>query len=198
MHRTILLSLVFVHLAQTRGTIVSLGAGISIWLVFAFLVHTFDWTLTAAIAVNIAAFALCLPLVHRFRSAKMPLITRRWYDIPLRASIVATLVAIIVTLSNVLGPRISGVVALFPGGVLQPHHRADAAHRRAGDRRAARERPVGHGRVRHRGAAAALTALPLGRWGGLSASRSRRVSCGISDCGSTDASGVRASLPPSP
>jgi hypothetical protein len=111
---TILMSLVFVHLAQTRGLAVSLGAGISIWFVFALLVRTFDWTLTAAIAVNVAAVALCLPLVQRFRIAKMPLITRRWYDIPLRASIVATVVGIVVTLSNVLGPRISGVFALFP------------------------------------------------------------------------------------
>jgi uncharacterized membrane protein (GlpM family) len=44
----------------------------------------------------------------------MPLITRRWYDIPLRAALVATLVAMVVTLSNVVGPRVSGVIALFP------------------------------------------------------------------------------------
>ena len=44
----------------------------------------------------------------------MPLITRRWYDIPLRAALVATLVAVVVTLSNIVGPRVSGVIALFP------------------------------------------------------------------------------------
>ena len=44
----------------------------------------------------------------------MPLVTSRWYDIPLRAALVATLVAVVVTLSNIVGPRISGVIALFP------------------------------------------------------------------------------------
>ena len=58
--------------------------------------------------------AVCLPLAQRFRAAKMPLIARRWYDIPLRATLVATLVAILVTLSGVVGPHISGIIALFP------------------------------------------------------------------------------------
>src|SRR4051812_49595435 len=44
----------------------------------------------------------------------MPLITRRWYDIPLRASLVATLVATVVVLSRWVGPSVSGVIALFP------------------------------------------------------------------------------------
>ena len=44
----------------------------------------------------------------------MPLITRRWYDIPLRAALVATLVATVVTLSGWVGPKVSGMIALFP------------------------------------------------------------------------------------
>ena len=45
----------------------------------------------AGIIANVVSFAVCLPLMRRFRHVKMPLITRRWYDIPLRASLVATL-----------------------------------------------------------------------------------------------------------
>ena len=165
---TILMSLVYVHLAQTRSLSVSLAAGISVWFVFAFLVRAFEWTLAAGIAVNIAALALCLPLVQRFRIAKMPLITRRWYDIPLRASIVATLVAVIVTLSNVLGPRLSGVVALFPAVfssliiVLMP---------RIGGRATAALLANSQWGMIGFGLAVLLlhlTVLPLGRWGGLS------------------------------
>ncbi len=111
---TILMCLVFVPLAQTRGLSLSLAAGIAVWFVFAALVRAFDWTLTAGILINVVALGVCLPLVQRFRQAKMPLITPRWYDIPLRAALVATLVAIVVTLSNIVGPRISGVIALFP------------------------------------------------------------------------------------
>jgi hypothetical protein len=103
-----------VHLIQRRGVAVSLAAGVSVWIVFAYLVRTFEWSLAGGIVFNVAALAIVLPLVQRFRVAKMPLITSRWYDIPLRAALVATLVAIVVTMSNIVGPRISGVIALFP------------------------------------------------------------------------------------
>jgi len=111
---TVLMCLVFVYLARHRGMVVSLAAGISVWFVFAALVRVFEWTLLGGILVNVAALAVCLPLVQRFRAAKMPLITRRWFDIPLRAALVAMVVAAVVTLSNIVGPRVSGTIALFP------------------------------------------------------------------------------------
>jgi hypothetical protein len=111
---TVLMSLVFVSLVQRRGLLVSLTAGIGMWFAGAYLVRAFDWTLLGGIAFNAAAFAICLPLVQRFRVARMPLVTARWYDIPLRAALVAILVAVVVTLSNIVGPRVSGVIALFP------------------------------------------------------------------------------------
>src|SRR5436309_3838638 len=111
---TVLMSLVFVSLVQRCGLLISLVAGFGMWVAGAIAVRAFDWSLAGGILFNAAAFALCLPLVQRFRAAKMPLVTSRWYDIPLRAALVATLVAIVVTLSNVVGPRVSGVIALFP------------------------------------------------------------------------------------
>ena len=41
-------------------------------------------------------------------------IARRWYDIPLRAALVASLVGTVVTASTWVGPRVTGVIALFP------------------------------------------------------------------------------------
>ena len=111
---TVLMSLVFVSLVQRCGLLISLAAGFGMWVAGAIAVRAFEWSLAGGILFNAAAFALCLPLVQRFRAAKMPLVTSRWYDIPLRAALVATLVAIVVTLSNVVGPRVSGVIALFP------------------------------------------------------------------------------------
>lgn len=111
---TIVLSVVYVVLAQRRHVVISLGAAIALWFVFAWAVQAFVWTLTAGIVVNLIAFAVCLPLVQRYRAAKMPLITRRWYDIPLRALLVSTLVATVVTLSGWVGPTVSGIIALFP------------------------------------------------------------------------------------
>jgi hypothetical protein len=74
----------------------------------------FDWTLTAGLAANFVAFGICIPLLSGYRHVKMPLVTRRWYDIPMRASLVATLVAVVVSTSGWVGPRISGVIALYP------------------------------------------------------------------------------------
>src|ERR1043165_2989275 len=111
---TVLMSLVFVSLVQRCGLLVSLAAGFGMWVRGPRAVRAFEWSLAGVTLFNAAAFAICLPLVQRFRAAKMPLVTSRWYDIPLRAALVATLVAIVVTLSNVVGPRISGVIALFP------------------------------------------------------------------------------------
>jgi len=74
----------------------------------------FDWTLTAGLAVNFVAFGICIPLLSGYRHAKMPLVTRRWYDIPMRASLVAILVATVVSTSSWVGPKISGIIALYP------------------------------------------------------------------------------------
>src|SRR5205807_2137392 len=84
------------------------------WIALALMARTIHWSLAGGLLVNAIAFAICVPLLQRFRHVKMPLITRRWYDIPLRASLVASLVATVVTLSGWVGPVISGILALFP------------------------------------------------------------------------------------
>src|ERR1700732_5052227 len=111
---TILCALTYVVLAQRRSALVSFAGAIAVWIVLAALARMVHWTLAAGIIANIVSFAVCLPLMRRFRHVKMPLITRRWYDIPLRASLVATLVAIVVTLSGWVGAGVSGTIALFP------------------------------------------------------------------------------------
>jgi hypothetical protein len=94
--------------------LVSWAGAAAVWTVLALLSRTINWTLAGGIVANAVTFAICLPLMRRFRHVKMPLITRRWYDIPLRASLVATLVATVVTLSGWVGPNVSGMLALFP------------------------------------------------------------------------------------
>jgi hypothetical protein len=111
---TIFMGLGYVLLAQRFSVAVSLPAAIAVWLAAAVLVRSTAWSLAGGILANLVAFAICLPLVQRFRAARMPLITRRWYDIPLRAALVATLVATVVTLSSAVGPKVSGIIALFP------------------------------------------------------------------------------------
>jgi hypothetical protein len=111
---TIFLGLTYVVLAQRHNALVSWSCGAAVWIVLAALSRMIHWSLASGLAANVIAFAICIPLLSRFRHAKMPLITRRWFDIPLRAALVATLVAIVVTLSGWVGPQLSGVIALFP------------------------------------------------------------------------------------
>lgn len=111
---TILLGLTYVVLAQRHSFAVSVGSAVAVWIVLASIIRLFDWTLTAGLAVNLVAFGICIPLLAQYRHVKMPLVTRRWYDIPFRAALVATLVAIVVSTSGWVGPRVSGVIALYP------------------------------------------------------------------------------------
>src|SRR4051812_27135903 len=110
---TVAVGTTYVVLAQRFGGLVSLPAAVLVWLAGAMLVRSFHWTLGSGILANVVVFAVCLPVARRFRAVKMPLMTRRWYDIPLRAALVATLVATVVTLSHWVGPTVSGIIALF-------------------------------------------------------------------------------------
>src|ERR1700743_1651770 len=111
---TIFYCLTYVMLAQRRSVAASCAGAIAVWLVLAALMRTVQWSLAGGLLANAIAFAICLPLLRRFRHVRMPLITRRWYDIPLRAALVATLVAIVVALSRWVGASVSGTIALFP------------------------------------------------------------------------------------
>jgi hypothetical protein len=111
---TIFLCLVYVVLAQRHSALFSWACAAAVWIALAFAVRAVHWSLAGGLLVNAIAFAICIPLLARFRHVKMPLVTRRWYDIPLRAALVSTLVAAVVTLSGWIGPTASGMLALFP------------------------------------------------------------------------------------
>src|SRR4030081_858490 len=111
---TIFLGLTYVVLAQRHGALLSAGAAVIVWLALAAIIRSVQWSLTGGLIANAVAYAICVPLLARYRHVKMPPIKRQWYDIPLRASLVATLVATVVTLSGWMGPKISGMIALFP------------------------------------------------------------------------------------
>jgi hypothetical protein len=111
---TIFLGLIYVVLAQRCNAAVSAGGAVAVWIALAALARMVPWSLAGGLIANAVAFAICLPLLRRFRHIRMPLITRRWYDIPLRAGLVATLVAVVVSLSGWVGPGVSGTIALFP------------------------------------------------------------------------------------
>jgi hypothetical protein len=100
--------------AQSRGTAASLVAALGVWIALGAAAHVVAWTLPAAVLLNVLVVAAGITLGRRFRVVRMPLTARRWYDVPLRASMVVALVAAVVILSTRVGPTVTGILALFP------------------------------------------------------------------------------------
>jgi len=107
-------SFVYTLMAQRRGLVLSVVPALVAWLAFASLSRTLDWTTAGAVAFNAVVLGFCLAIGNRLRHVRMPLVTRRWYDIPLRAAMVALLVSTVVGLSARVGPTITGMFAVFP------------------------------------------------------------------------------------
>ncbi|HEX9464042.1 MAG TPA: hypothetical protein VGB82_15700 [Alphaproteobacteria bacterium] len=111
---TVVFCLVHARVAQSRGMPTSLAATLGAWGVLAVAIRSVSWTLPGAVLLNVCAIAVCLPLARRFRHIEMPAVARRWYDVPLRAGMVATLVATVVSISSRVGPTVTGILAIFP------------------------------------------------------------------------------------
>jgi hypothetical protein len=109
-----LFALVYILVAQVRGPLVSLLVTLGFWALAIFTVRSFVWTLPGALMLNAASYAVAVPVARRFRSAQFPPPRRRWYDVPLRAGLVAVLVATVVGLSTRVGPALTGMLAVFP------------------------------------------------------------------------------------
>jgi hypothetical protein len=106
--------LVYIVLAQRRGVAVSVLGAVGSWFTVAFLLRMVPWTFPTVAAVNLAIFGLCIVMSARYRHAKMLPARRRWFDIPLRAFMVACLVAAVVSLSSHVGPVVTGLLAVYP------------------------------------------------------------------------------------
>lgn len=107
-------ALSYAMLAQRRGLVLSLGAALLAWFVSAALLRLVPWTTWTAVVFSTVVFVVTIPLAQRVRSVAMPPVRPRWYDVPLRAGMVATMVATVVELSGSLGPTVTGMLAVFP------------------------------------------------------------------------------------
>src|ERR1700687_3363136 len=64
---TIFLCLTYVVLAQRQSMLVSFSAAILVWIALAALSRTVHWSLAGGLLANAVAYAICLPLLRRFR-----------------------------------------------------------------------------------------------------------------------------------
>ena len=110
----VVFALTYALLAQKRNLAMSLGGAFAGWVALIWAAGLVAWTLLSAILLNVVIIAVSYWLSAPLRHAPMPRVSRRWYDLVLRAAMVALLVGTVVTLSFRIGPTASGNLAVFP------------------------------------------------------------------------------------
>jgi hypothetical protein len=107
-------ALTYALLAQKRSLAVSLGGAFIAWFALISAGAWVPWTLGSAVVLNFAVLGIAYWLSAPLRHAPMPRVQTRWYDLVLRAGMVAVLVGTVVTLSFRIGATASGNLAVFP------------------------------------------------------------------------------------
>ncbi len=107
-------ALTYALLAQKRPLSISIGGAFAVWLALIWANGWVSWTIAEAVIYNVVVLGVAFWLSAPLRHAPMPRVKRRWYDLLLRATMVALLVGTVVTLSFRIGPTASGNLAVFP------------------------------------------------------------------------------------
>src|SRR5689334_6481908 len=80
---TIFLGLTYVVLAQRHGALLRCLVAVAVWLTLATIIRSVQWTLADGLIANVVAYAICVPLLARYRHARIPPVRRLRYVIPL-------------------------------------------------------------------------------------------------------------------
>jgi hypothetical protein len=104
----------YVVAAQRRSFAVTMAVAVGTWIACALAIRAITWSVPSAIALNVAAYGVCVALAQRYLHVRMPMIAGRWFDVPLRAALVAVLVGAVVMLGDNAGPVLAGIFAVFP------------------------------------------------------------------------------------
>jgi uncharacterized membrane protein (GlpM family) len=102
-------------LAKRYRLAVSLGGAALVWGLAAWAVFQAPPTLPVGLALNIAVYGAGIALTRQFvTTAPAGRVVRLWWDVPLRAAGVMTLVGVVVAVGRLLGPGAAGIAALVP------------------------------------------------------------------------------------
>jgi hypothetical protein len=93
---------------------ICLAGAFAAWAALEYAIGFVHWSLPLAVAFNVVIIAAALWIVHPLRHVRVAAAQARWYDLLLRAAMVALLVGTVVTLSFTIGPTLSGNLAVFP------------------------------------------------------------------------------------
>ncbi|HET8997258.1 MAG TPA: hypothetical protein VFN42_11375 [Acetobacteraceae bacterium] len=94
-----------------------LAIGLAVWFAVAWVVRQVHWDLTGVLLLNLAMLGSLLWLsrsARRIDTVRAKPTPRRWFELPMRALMVGTLTASVVTASQWLGPSLTGMAAVFP------------------------------------------------------------------------------------
>ena len=112
---TVLYMVVYSAAAQRFGVLSSVGSALGVWAICIAIILKVQWSLESALALNMAVYALAIPLARRFSTAAGREATKkRVWDIPFRAALVMTVVGVTLVAGRVLGPSVAAVAALAP------------------------------------------------------------------------------------
>jgi hypothetical protein len=112
---TVVYMVVYAAVAQWRGVVASIGIALAVWAISIWIILQGQWSLGGALALNMAVYAVSLPLARRFAVPTLPAVPKKkTWDIPFRAVLVMTVVGVTVIAGRELGPSIAAVTALAP------------------------------------------------------------------------------------
>jgi hypothetical protein len=110
----VIFAVTYTLLAQKGSLAVSLGGAYVVWLTLSYVFGSAHWSLPAAIAINAVVIGTSMWVVHSLRHVRVMAVPPRWYELLMRAGLVAALVGVVITLSFTIGPALSGSLAVFP------------------------------------------------------------------------------------
>ena len=97
------------------GTALSLAIALSAWIAGAIVVLRAPPSIPAAVAINVALFAVCLLLSRPYRKTAIATAARRGLiDIALRVVAVVCVVAGVIIGGRAFGAEVAGIAAIFP------------------------------------------------------------------------------------
>ena len=95
----------------------SLGIAVMVWLAGGFITQQITWSPSTALLMNLITYGAGFILLDtKARAGVKPAAParRQWHDLAVRAVAVAAFVSLVVAISSMLGPNVTGIAAVFP------------------------------------------------------------------------------------
>ena len=112
---TVVYMVVYAAAAQRLGVLASVGSALGVWAICIGFILRGQWSLSGALALNMAVYAFAIPFARKFSGATIRISPRkRAWDVPFRAALVMAVVGVTLIAGRTLGPSIAAVAALAP------------------------------------------------------------------------------------